>query len=329
MAASNTQFKVENGLYVQGTANVSGTLRVDGDLSVGGNLAVALNVTGDIKPTQNNTYNLGSDVLRWSVFANTGSFSANVTTPTLTVTTGAQVANLIPSQNNDPFGTINRRWTVTANDVINITTNTSANSALANVTISNTFTIGANVMWANQSAVIHVSNIFSVNTGSKLAIYSQGNSIYSNLALTNDVTTIAGNVVFDTDTFTIDATNNRIGLKTGITSLSTAAFATITGNIEFATSNTGSRFYNSVATNIFASVQMVANPATSNSRLTFATFDTGNSTILGGFQFTGTNAGATQTLLELNSVQLQYKSGNVAHKDNFGIYNVSGTRVGP
>jgi hypothetical protein len=327
MAASNTQFKVENGLFVQGTANVSGTLRVDGDLSIGGNLAVALNVTGDIKPTATDIFNLGSSSLRWSLFANTGNFSNSITVPTLTVSTGAQVANLIPSQNNDPLGTINRRWTVTANDVINISTNTSANTALANVTVSNTFTIGANVMWANQSAVVHVSNIFSVNTGSKLAIYSQGNTTYSNLNFNNDVTTISGNVIFDTDTFTIDAVNNRIGLKTGIASLSTSAFATVTGNIEFATSNTGARFYNSTATSIFASVQVVT--GVSNSRFTFSTFDTGTATIQGGFQFLGTNATATQTLLELNSVALQYKSGNVAHSGNFGIYNVSGTRVGP
>jgi hypothetical protein len=326
MAASNTQFKVENGLYVQGTANVSGTLRVDGDLSIGGNLAVALNVTGDIKPTATDIFNLGSSSLRWSLFANTGNFSNSITVPTLTVSTGAQVANLIPSQNNDPLGTINRRWTVTANDVINISTNTSANSALANVTVSNTCTIGANVMWANQSAVVHVSNIFSVNTGSKLAIYSQGNTTYSNLALNNDVTTVAGNVVFDTDTFTIDAVNNRIGLKTGIASLSTAALATVTGNIEFSTSNTGLRLQSSNAT-MNASIMMVAN--TSNSRVIFSTFDTGNTTVLGRFQFTGTNATATQTLLDLNSVNFQYKSGNVAHAGNFGVYNVGGTRVGP
>ena len=326
MAASNTQFKVENGLYVQGTANVSGTLRVDGDLSVGGNLAVALNVTGDVKPTANNTYNLGSTGLRWSVYANTGDFTNSVTSSTLTVSVGAQVANLIPSQNNDPLGTATRRWTITANDITSISSTVTANSAFANVTVSNTFTIGANVMWANQSAVIHVSNIFSVNTGSKLAIYSQGNTTYSNLALNNDLTTVAGNVVFDTDTFVIDAVNNRIGLKTGISSLSTAALATVTGNIEFSTSNTGLRLQSSNAT-MNASIMMVAN--TSNSRVIFSTFDTGNTTVLGGFQFTGTNATATQTLLDLNSVNFQYKSGNVAHAGNFGVYNVGGTRVGP
>jgi hypothetical protein len=325
MAASNTQFKVENGLYVQGTANVSGTLRVDGDLSVGGNLAAALNVTGDLKPTANNTYNLGSDVLRWSVFANTGSFSANVTTSTLTVSTGAQVANLIPSANNDPLGTVNRRWTITANDITNITTTVTANAAFANITVSNTISIGTTLI-ANQSAAVFVSNVFSVNTGSKLAIYSEGNTTYSNINFNNDVTTISGNVVFDTDTFTIDATNNRIGLKTGINSLSAAALATVTGNLEFSTSNTGLRLQSSNAS-MNASIMMVAN--TTNSRVTFATYDSGNTTVLGGFQFTGTNATATQTLLDLNSVTLKYMSSNVAHAGNFGIYNVGGTRVGP
>ena len=325
MAASNTQFKVENGLYVQGTANVSGTLRVDGDLSVGGNLAVALNVEGDIKPTANNTYNLGSDGLRWSVFANTGSFSANVTTSTLTVSTGAQVANLIPSANNDPLGTANRRWTITANDITNITTTVTANAAFANITVSNTISIGSTLV-ANQSAAVFVSNIFSVNTGLKLAIYSQGNTTYSNLNFDNDVTTISGNVVFDTDTFTIDAVNNRVGLKTGIASLSTAAMATFTGNLEFSTANTGLRLQSSNAS-MNASIMMVAN--TTNSRVTFATYDSGPATVLGGFQFTGTNATATQTLLDLNSVSLKYMSSNVAHAGNFGIYNVGGTRVGP
>ena len=325
MAASNTQFKVENGLYVQGTANVSGTLRVDGDLSVGGNLAVALNVEGDIKPTANNTYNLGSDGLRWSVFANTGSFSANVTTSTLTVSTGAQVANLIPSANNDPLGTANRRWTITANDITNITTTVTANAAFANITVSNTISIGSTLV-ANQSAAVFVSNIFSVNTGLKLAIYSQGNTTYSNLNFDNDVTTISGNVVFDTDTFTIDAVNNRVGLKTGIASLSTAAMATFTGNLEFSTANTGLRLQSSNAS-MNASIMMVAN--TTNSRVTFATYDSGTATVLGGFQFTGTNATATQTLLDLNSVSLKYMSSNVAHAGNFGIYNVGGTRVGP
>jgi hypothetical protein len=78
-----------------------------------------------------------------------------------------------------------------------------------------------------------------------------------------------------------------------------------------------------------ASIMMVGN--TTNSRVTFATYESGNSaTHDGGFMFVGvTNTTATQTLLEFNNTVLKYKSGNVATSTNFGVYNVSGTRVGP
>jgi hypothetical protein len=37
----------------------------------------------------------------------------------------------------------------------------------------------------------------------------------------------------------------------------------------------------------------------------------------------------TQSLVSFGNTTFQYKSGNVAHAGNFGIYNVSGTRLGP
>lgn len=37
----------------------------------------------------------------------------------------------------------------------------------------------------------------------------------------------------------------------------------------------------------------------------------------------------SQSLLSFGNTSFQYKSGNVAHAGNFGIYNVSGTRLGP
>lgn len=324
MAASNTKFKAENGLEVIGTANVSGALRVEGDLSVGGNLSFTLTTSGDIKPT-NNTYNLGNTTARWTLLAMTGDFAANVAmTDTLTVN-NAVAANLVASQNNAPLGSTTRRWDFYANNANLITAGITANATLANVTISNTVSIGLIV--ANQTTLVLGNTQFSVNTGSKLAIVASGNATYSNLSLTNDVTAIAGNVAFDTDLLTIDATNNRIGLKTGITSLSSSAVATITGNLEFSTVNTAIRLQTSNAS-MNASIMMAGN--TTNTRATFSTFDSGISgTTTGGFIFNGTNATATQTLLDFNSTSFQYKSGNVAHSGNFGIYNVSGTRVGP
>lgn len=324
MAAANTKFKIENGLDVVGTANVSGSLRIEGDLSVGGNLAFSITSNGDIKPI-GNTSNLGNTSARWSLLAMTGDFAANVAiTNTLTVN-NAVAANLVASQNNSPLGSAMRRWDFYANNANLITVGVSANATLANVTVSNTLSVGSIV--ANQTTLSLGNTILSVNTGSKLSVYASGNSTYSNLALTNDVTAIAGNVAFDTDLLTLDATNNRIGLKTGIGSLSSSAVVTITGNVEFSTSNTGIRLQTSnVSMN--ASVMMVGN--TTNTRVTFSTFDSGISgTTTGGYNFNGTNATATQTLLDLNSTNFQYKSGNVAHSGNFGIYNVSGTRVGP
>lgn len=323
-STANTKFKVENGLDVIGTANVSGGLRVEGDLSVGGNLAFTLTTSGDIKPVDN-TYNLGAASQRWTLNAMGGDFAANVAmTGTLTVN-NTVATGIIPSQNNGALGSTTRRWDFYANTATIVTIAATANAALANVTVSNTFTIG--LITANQTTFVLGNTQFSVNTGSKLAIAASGNSTYSNLSLTNDVTAIAGNVAFDTDLLTLDATNNRIGLKTGITSLSTAAVATITGNIEFSVANTGIRL-NTATSTVNGSIMMVAN--STNSRVTFATFDNSNASIQnGGYNFNSTNSTATQTLLSLNGYQLQYKSGNVAHSGNFGIYNVSGVRVGP
>lgn len=324
MAAANTKFKIENGLDVIGTANVSGSLRVEGDLVVNGSLTFTLTSNGDIKPI-GNTLSLGNTTNRWILNAMGGDFAANVAiTDTLTVN-NAVAANLIASQNNSPLGSATRRWDFYANNANLITVGVSANATLANVTVSNTLSVGSIV--ANQTTLSLGNTILSVNTGSKLSVYASGNSTYSNLALTNDVTAIAGNVAFDTDLLTLDAANNTIGLKTGINSHSNAAVVTITGNLEFSTSNTGLRLRTSNAS-MNASVMMVGN--TTNTRVTFSTFDSGISgTTTGGYNFNGTNATATQTLLDLNSTNFQYKSGNVAHSGNFGIYNVSGTRVGP
>lgn len=322
MAAANTKFKVENGLDVIGTANVSGGLRIEGDLSVGGNLAFSITSNGDIKPI-GNTSNLGNTSARWSLLAMTGDFAANVTiTDTLTVN-NAVAANLVASQNNSPLGSATRRWDFFANNANLVTVGVLANATLANVTVSNTLSVGSIV--ANQTTLSLGNTILSVNTGSKLSVYASGNTTYSNLVLNNDVTTIAGNVAFDTDLVFLDAVNNRIGFKN--TTPSTSAVVTVTGNVEFSIANTGLRLQTSnVSMN--ASIMMVGN--TTNTRATFSTFDSGISgTVTGGYTFTGTNATATQTLLDFNSTSLQYKSGNVAHSGNFGIYNVSGTRVGP
>jgi len=300
MAASNTQFKVENGLSVIGNANVSGTMQVTGDLIVNGSILSQLNLTGSLVPTTNGTLTLGSSPLRWQLFASTTDIASTIVVSgdaTLnTVTTNA----VLPSANNIGLGSVTRRWDLYANNANLVTEVVSANSSLANVTVSNTISVGLIV--ANQTSLNLGNTQFTVNTGSKVAILATGNSTYSNLALTNDVTAIAGNVAFKTDLFTVDATNNRLGLKTALGSLSAAALGTITGNLEFSTGNTGVRLSTSNAA-VNASI-VVVTPTASNSRLTFAMYDNSNSTVRdGGYNFNTVNSTVTNTLLSLNNYQ--------------------------
>ena len=318
MAASNTKFRVEHGLDVIGSANVSGTMRVEGDLVVGGNLASALNITGDLKPTSNHTYNLGSGILRWSVFGSSGDFSNNITVSGDTTLNNVSMANAIAAANGSAFGTATRRWNLYANsaNVMQVTVDTS-------IAVQQNSSV--NTLFVNNTTVAVVSGNVTINTGSKSAVVATGNSTYSNLSLNNDVTAIAGNVAFDTDLVFFDAVNNRIGFKN--TTPSASALVTVTGNVEFSVANTGVRLNTGTST-INGSVMMVAN--STNSRFTFATYDNSNSSVQdGGYVFNGVNSSITQTLLSFNNYNFQYKSANVAHSGNFGIYNVSGTRVGP
>lgn len=326
MATSNTKFRVEHGLDVIGTANVSGPLRVQGDLIVEGNSVVTGSSTGDLIPTSN-IFSLGNTTNRWSVFSLSLSAIGNVTsTDTAFLNLATIATSLLPTTNNITLGSTTRRWDAYANGINALNVTLSANATLANATVSNTLIVGNTSFYAlsNTTHVFMVGQTLSVNTGSKLAVYATGNTSYSNLSLINDVTAIAGNVVFDTDLFFLDAVNNRVGVKN--TTPSAAAILTITGNVEFSTINTAVRFATSNASQN-AAVTLAGN--TTNTRLTFSSFDSGTATESGGFIFAGVNATTTQTLLSFTSASFQYKAGNVAHAGNFGIYNVSGTRVGP
>lgn len=322
MASGNLQFRVEHGLYVQGSANVSGGLRVGGDLNVTGNLVSSGTSAGDFIPL-NSTYFLGNTTSRWTLFAVNGDFTSNVgVTDTLTANNLVS-SNVIPTANGNALGSAARRWNVTANSgaFINVAT-TDLYANVANVTSI----LYAGALTSNTTQVTVSNAVLSVNTGSKLSVYASGNSTYSNLSLNNDVTNVAGNVAFDTDLLFLDAVNNRVGFKN--TTPSNSAVITVTGNVEFSTANSGIRLLTSNATHN-ASILVVAN--TTNSRFTFATYDNSNSTVQdGGFVFTGViNSTSSQTLLAFNNAQFQYKSSNVFHSGNFGIYNVSGTRLGP
>lgn len=321
MAAGNTQFKVEHGLLVQGTANLAGNVTIGGDLNVTGNVTYTSTSASDVIPASN-SYTLGNTTNRWTLFASNGSFSSNVSISGTLTGNVATFVSLSPSANGDALGSTTRRWNLTANSgtFISLESNT---LAVVNAAVNGTFTTGT--VTSNSTHLVVVAGQVTINTGSKSTISATGNSTYSSLTLDNDVTAVSGNVAFDTDLVVLDAVNNRIGFKNSTPSSS--ALITVTGNVEFSAVNTGLRLQTSNASHN-ASVIMSGN--TTNTRLTFTTFDSSNTTVKnGGFVFAGSNSTATQTLLSFSNAEFLYKTGNVVHAGNFGIYNVSGTRIGP
>lgn len=305
MPTSNTKFKVENGLDVVGTANVSGTLRVDGDLSVGGNLAVALTVAGDIKPTANHIYNLGNTTFRWSLLGSSGDFSNTLAVTGATTLNTATAISLLPSANNDPLGSSTRRWALVANTVETVSANISTTlNVVGNATVNGTLTINNTVASGNTT----ITGFASVST---------------TLTVSGNVA-VAGNAAFDTDLLFLDAFNNRIGIKT--TSPSTTDLLTIAGNTVVTGLNTAVRFLSTNATHN-GSVMVAGN--TTNTRLTLTTYEANATAADGGFLFNAINATTTTAVLAFNQLSFQYKSGNVAHSGNFGIFDASGTRLGP
>jgi hypothetical protein len=402
MAASNTKFKVENGLDVVGTANVSGSLRVEQDLIVVGNLSFTAVFAGDVNPTVDNQYNIGNATFRWAG-ANVVNFYANTATVLNTLTTSQLTSNtIVPTSNtNASLGSATRLWNLTANGVTAVTSNVTGNSVVlgtaasfnANTGVNGTtdyittlsahgftngefvqytvaagntalsglsnasyyFVVGANSTAFQLSTTYGGSNVnitasATSETGHtltpvKITLSSNGSVLapagianvgtlrvlgatsLTGAATVNGIATFNANVVIDTDLIFADAFNNLIGLKNNAPS--TVDLVTVTGNVFFNTANTGVRFGSTA--NASQNASIIFNTAnTSNSRLTFTTYDNSNSTVFdGGFLFQSVNSTATAQLVQFTSNSFTYKTGNVAHAGNFGIYNVSGTRVGP
>ncbi len=404
MAASNTQFKVENGLFVQGTANVEGSAKVNGDFWTTANVRFSGTGNSDFIP-YSNSFALGNTTNRWIVYGSNGFFSANVTVEN-TIDTDKLIANTFinPVSNNKSLGNTTALWNLYSNTVNLLTANVSskiwvtstpatfnASSGVAGATdfittqAAHGFTDGEVVQYivsAGNTAVGGLTNaatyyvVSSNTTAFKLSSTYGGSAIdltagssetghtltpvrvsisndgvvalpvgianvgtlrvlggatvngTTTLSTTqiNGVSTISGNVAVDGTLLFLDVVNNIVGI--GNNTPSTVDLVTIQGNVVFNTANTTGLRFTTATPAINAAVVLLAN--TSNSRFTFTTYDSSNSTVKdGGFDFIGTNSSVTTTLLSFNKNDFLYKSGNVVHAGNFGIYNVGGTRVGP
>lgn len=108
---SDKQFRVENGLYVSGTANVAGTLRVDGDLAVTGQFLTSITSNGDIIPVTASTLNLGNTTFRWGLFSTSINANGTITgTQNLSITgTSTLGANVAVDTNVLFVDTVNNR----------------------------------------------------------------------------------------------------------------------------------------------------------------------------------------------------------------------------
>lgn len=211
------------------------------------------------------------------------------------------------------------------------------NASLITNTVASNLTPATNLTYTLGNSTARFTGLFaqSIDTVGSVTLNAASFSVLSitnatattaNLTLRSNNTQVFQNVTFDTDLLFLDAENNRIGFKT--TSPSASDLITFgTGNLFFSVSNTALRFAGAVASKN-AAVAFIGD--SSNVRFTVTTYDSSNLTVRdGGFAIVGTNSTLTQTLLTVNGGELSYKSGNVSHSGNFGIYNVSGTRVGP
>jgi hypothetical protein len=307
---------------ITGFANVSSSIVVAGSATVNGALAV-----GNTAAVGNTTITGFVDVIGSSVSFNA---SANVANTTDTIT-----ANGHGFSNGDIV-----RYTVAAGNTA-ISGLASGTKYYVITTTPNTFQLSTTYGGANINITSGASESGHTLTPLRVTLENSGNitaplgaanvgtlRVYGAATVNGTFTVGDGaNVTIDTDLLFIDAVNNRIGLKN--TSPSTVDLLTITGNVAFSAANTNGLRFLSATASVNSSIILQAN--SSNSRLTFSTYDNSNSSVNDGgyiFNFVA-NSTSTTVGLQLTSNTFQYKSGNVAHAGNFGIYDVNGTRVGP
>lgn len=378
--ASNTQFKVENGLLVVGgNANLDVNTTITSTLTATANVVITGNVVGNIVPQAHNTYNLGNTTFRWIVFGSnvvansvvavtanlsgnvwiTGSpatFNANtgVNNTTDVITTGAThgltagdyVFYYTSTGNTVLSGLTNATayYVASAPTTTTLTLSTTYGGAQVNITASTTSETGHNLIpieiLLSTNGAIHApggSGIVNVNTLRVLGGATvNGATTLANVTVsglsTLAQTTIGGNVAIsanvavDTDLLVLDTVNNLIGLKNAAP-LSTD-LVTVGGNVVFNASNTTGLRFIATNTSYNTAITLVAN--STNSRITFTTWGSTNSSINdGGYLLNLVNSTSTYAGLFINLNKFEYLGGNVAHAGNFGIYDSTGTRVGP
>lgn len=324
-ATVNGAFTVNNtaavgNTTITGFANITSTLTVGGAVTVNGSLVL------------NNTAALGNTTIAGfaNIVGTAATFNALTgvanTTEYITTTSahgfsnGDLVRYIVSAGNTVVTGLAN------ATNYYVINANTTAfqlSTAPGGAAIGLTATVSQT---GHTLTPQRVSLTTAGNIESPIGLANVGSLRVLGAAIVNGTLTVAGNATFDTDLLYLDATNNLIGLKN--TAPLSTDLVTVGGNVVFNAANTtGVRLITS-NTSYNTSITLMAN--TTNSRFTFTTWGGSNSSVDdGGYLLNLVNSTSTYAGLLINLNKFEYLSGNVAHKGNFGIYNVSGTRVGP
>lgn len=316
--SSNVQFKVENGFLALGTANIAGPAGFNGNVDINGTyLSITANLQSNIIPT-NNTYSVGNSTSRWILNAMTGNFVGAVTI-TNTVASGNTTitgfANVSSTLNVTGATTVNGAAT------INNTLATGNTSVTGFINVSSTANVGGATTLRSTLVVDGATTINNTLLAGNTTVNGFANVIGA--LVVGGVSTFAGNATFDTDLLFVDAVNNRIGFKN---TAPASDLISINGNTVITSANAAIRFLTGNATHN-AHVSLSGN--TTNTRLTVTTYEANATASDGGFLFQSVNSTATTAVLQFNQAEFKYKAGNVAHAGNFGIYDVSGTRLGP
>lgn len=144
---AQTKFKVEDGLLVRGQANITGNTVISGTLALEANVVTGITANGNIVPTANNSYNLGSSGSRYlRLFANSGNF-AN----TLEVTGQANL-----------YGGAHLRGNLSFNNNTHTSGNTTAMPSVthtSNVIVYDTLSVANSSLLSNSSVTRITSNV--------------------------------------------------------------------------------------------------------------------------------------------------------------------------
>jgi cytoskeletal protein CcmA (bactofilin family) len=320
-----------NSLTIAGNTTLSGLANVVGTSATFNALTGVANTTDFITTTSAHGFSNG-DIVRYIV--STG----NTAVTGLTNATNYYVvsANSTAFQLATGYGGANINLTASVSEVghtltpqrISLLTSGNIESPIGLANVGSLRVLGTAVV----NGAVTLASTLGVTGAATFSntITVTGNTTLSNtLAVTGTTTlsnnlTVSGNVIIDTDLLFVDGLNNRIGFKNS--SPSATDLITISGNTVLTGLSAAIRFLSSNATHN-ASITIAGN--TTNTRTTFTTYEANATASDGGFIFQAANGTVTTSVLAFNQTELKYKTGNVAHAGNFGIYDVNGTRLGP